>query len=131
MQPLLPGYEHDIEQGAGLSVGPGKVKVVIHTTESPQGSYNAVRNLWRGPNNWGRGLPHFLADGPRYVQLLPLDVGAYTLENAPGGADTNRSGPAIQVEICTYSARGLDDVDIDAFSRCLAALADVVIDLDL
>ncbi len=128
---LLPGYEHDIEQGAGLSVGAGRPKVVIHTTESPNGSYNAVRNLWRGPANWGKGLPHFLADGARYVQLLPLNVGAYTLENAPGGADTNRSGPAIQVEICTYAANGLNDLEIEALSRWLADLVNAGIDLDL
>lgn len=131
MQPLLPGYEHDIERGAGLSVGVGRPKVVLHTTESPHGSYNAVRNMWRGPNNWGRGLPHFLADGARYVQLLPLNVGAYTLENSPGGADTNRSGPAIQVEICTYAKDGLNDLEIEALARWLAALVNAGVDLDL
>jgi hypothetical protein len=131
MIPWLPGYEHDPEPGAGLSVGAGRPKAVIHTTESPQGSYNAVRNMWRGPANWGRGLPHFLADGARYVQLLPLNVGAYTLENSPGGADTNRSGPAIQVEICTYAAKGLNDLEIEALAQWLAALVDAGVDLDL
>lgn len=128
---LLPGYEHDIEQGAGLSVTAGNPHVVLHTTESPRGSYNAIRNLWRGPNSWGKGLPHFLADGARYVQLLPLNVGAYTLENAPGGADTNRSGPVIQVEICGYAQDDFNDLEIDALAKWLADLVKAGIPLDL
>lgn len=128
---LLPGYEHDIERGAGLSVTPGNPHVVLHTTESPRGSYNAIRNLWRGAANWGRGLPHFLADGSRYVQLLPLNVGAYTLENQPGGADTNRSGPVIQVEICGYAKDDFNDQEIDALAKWLADLVTAGIPLDL
>lgn len=128
---LLPGYEHDVERGAGLAVTPGNPHVVLHTTESPRGSYNAIRNLWRGPGNWGRGLPHFLADGPRYVQLLPLNVGAYTLENKAGGADTNRSGPVIQVEICGYAQDDFNDVEIDALAKWLADLVKAGIPLDL
>jgi hypothetical protein len=128
---LLPGYEHDIEQGAGLNVTAGNPHVVIHTTESPRGSYNSIRNLWRGSNNWGKGLPHFLADGSRYVQLLPLNVGAYTLENRGGGADTNRSGPVIQVEICGYANDDFNDVEIEAMAKWLADLVKAGIPLDL
>lgn len=128
---LLPGYEHDLEAGAGLSVTPGNPHVVIHTTESPRGSFNSIRNLWRGSGNWGKGLPHFLADGARYVQLLPLNVGAYTLENRSGGADTNRSGPVIQVEICGYANDDFNDVEIDALAKWLADLVRAGIPLDL
>jgi hypothetical protein len=128
---LLPGYEHDIEQGAGLGAVAGSPHVVIHTTESPRGSFNSIRNLWRGSNNWGKGLPHFLADGARYVQLLPLNVGAYTLENRSGGADTNRAGPVIQVEICGYANDDFDDVEMDALAKWLADLVKVGIPLDL
>lgn len=131
MTRYLPGYEQQIEQGAGLSVSGGHVKAVLHTTETPRGSFDAVRNLWRGANNWGKGLPHFLADGARYVQLLPLDVGAYTLENSPGGTDTNRSGPAIQVEICGYSAEGLNDLEYEALAKWLADLVTAGVPLDL
>lgn len=127
----LPGYEHDPEPGAGLSVSAGRPKVVLHTTESPRGSFEQVRNLWRGSANWGRGLPHFLADGPRIVQLLPLNVGAYTLENAPGGADTNRSGPAIQVERCRYAADEMTDEEYRADGKWLADLVRAGVDLDL
>lgn len=128
---LLPGYEHDLEQGAGLSVTAGNPHVVIHTTESPRGSYNAIRNLWRGSGNWNKGLPHFLADGSRYVQLLPLNVGAYTLENKSGGADTNRSGPVIQVEICGYANDDFNDVEMNALAKWLADLVKAGIPLDL
>jgi len=129
--PLLPGYEHDLEQGAGLSVTAGNPHVVIHTTESPRGSYNAIRNLWRGSGNWNKGLPHFLADGSRYVQLLPLNVGAYTLENKAGGADTNRSGPVIQVEICGYANDDFNDQEYEALAKWLADLVKAGIPLDL
>lgn len=118
----LPGYEHDPEHGAGLSVAPGAPKVVIHTTESGPGSLAAIRNMWRGREAWGRGLPHFIAEGDRYVQLLPLNVGAYTLENRVGGADTNRSGPAIQVEIVGYARNAFTDVEYGALGRWLADL---------
>lgn len=128
---LLPGYEHDIEQGAGLASVAGNPHVVIHTTESPRGSFNNIRNLWRGSGNWGRGLPHFLADGSRYVQLLPLNVGAYTLENRAGGADTNRSGPVVQVEICGYANDDFTDEEVDALGRWLADLVKAGIPLDL
>lgn len=127
----LPGYEHDPERGAGLAVAPGAPKVVIHTTESGPGSFNTIRNMWRGPEAWGRGLPHFLAEGDRYVQLLPLNVGAYTLENKPGGADTNRSGPAIQVEIVGYARNAFTDVEYGALGRWLADLVKAGLPLNL
>jgi hypothetical protein len=127
----LPGYEHDPERGAGLSVSPGAPKVVIHTTESGYGSLDRIRDTWRGPEAWGRGLPHFIAEGDRYVQLLPLNVGAYTLENAPGGADTNRSGPAIQVEIVGYARNAFTDVEYAALGRWLADLVKAGVRIDL
>jgi hypothetical protein len=131
MDRWLPGYEHDPEPGAGLDRSPGAPKVVIHTTESGPGSLARVRGTWRGQSNWGRGLPHFIAEGDRYVQLLPLDVGAYTLENKPGGADTNRCGPAIQVEIVGFARDGFTDVEYDALGRWLAELVKAGVPLDL
>jgi hypothetical protein len=131
MQDLLPGYEHDIEPGAGLGVGAGGDKVVIHTTESPRGSFNAIRNLWRGSNNWGKGLPTFLADGPRLVQLLPLNTNAYTLENKAGGADTNRAGHVIQVEWCRYSADPWADDELRALAKWLVDLKAAGLNIDI
>jgi len=123
VQDLLPGYEHDIEPGAGLAIGPGADKVIIHTTESPRGSWGAIRNLWRGgPGQWNKGLPTFLADGTRVVQLLPLSTNAYTVENAPGGADTNRAGHVVQVEWCRYSADPWAEDEMAALAKWLVDL---------
>lgn len=118
----LPGYERSPEPDAGLAIGPGADKVVIHTTESPRGSFNAIRNLWRGEDNWGRGLPQFLADGARVVQLMPLSVNAYTMENKAGGVDTNRAGHVIQVEWCRYSKDPWAEDEINALAKWLVDL---------
>lgn len=131
MDQWLSGYERDPEPGAGLPRAAGATKVVIHTTESDPGSWRTIRNLWRGREAWGRGLPHFLAEGDRYVQLLPLDVAAYTLENLPGGVETNRCGPAIQVEIVGRARNGLTDVDYEALGRWLADLVKAGVPLNL
>jgi len=125
----LPGYERADMGGAGLNVGPGAPKVVLHTTETPQGTANQLINHWRA--NWGAGLPHFIIDGARVVQLLPLTVGAYTLENAPGGADTNRSGPAIQAEICGYADKDWDDATYTAVGNLLGDIKRAGHDFDL
>lgn len=131
---LLPkewGYEHDIESGAGLPVLAGRSKVVLHTTESSRGSYSGVRALWRGPGKWSRGLPHFLIDGLRVVQLLPLTVNAYTLENLPGGVETNKAGNVIQAEVCSYSADEWDDDTYHSVGKLLGDLQKAGLDFDL
>lgn len=125
----LPGYEHQPIGGAGLNAGPGKDKAVIHTTETGPGSLQFLIEHWK--TSWGSGLPHFVAEGARYVQLLPLNVGAYTLENAPGGADTNRSGPAIQVEIVQFAANKFNDVEHEALGKWLADLVKAGVDLNV
>lgn len=118
----LEGYEHDPEVGAGLYPTEGAPKVILHTTESGPGSLDRIRDSWRGSANWGKGLPHFIAEGSRYVQLLPLNVGAYTLENHPGGVDTNRAGCPIQVEIVQYAANEFSDEEYNALGRWLGDL---------
>lgn len=115
---LLPGYEHQIVTGAGLSIGPGRPKFCAHTTETGRGSLQFLINHWF--QNWGSGLPHFIIEGKRCVQLLPLTVGAYTLENKPGGADTNRSGPCVQVEVVSFAAEDWDDDTYETLARLLA-----------
>lgn len=126
---FLPGYEQDIEPGAGHRPLPGRRKVIVHTTETSPGSFSAVRNLWRGPSNWTRGLPHFLAERDRYVQLLPLDVCAYTSVGGPDAA--NKAGCPIQVEIVHRAAQPFDDVEYEALGRWLADLIQAGVDLDL
>ncbi len=117
---FLEGYEQQIVAGAGLNVTPGAKKAVLHTTETGPGSLQNLINHWN--RNWGAGLPHFIIEGSRCVQLLPLNVGGYTLENANGGADTNRSGPAVQVEIVSYAANDWDDATYETVGRWLADL---------
>lgn len=129
MKLLLPGYEHQIVQGAGLSVGPGAPKVGVHTTETKPGSIDPLIRHWR--NNWGSGLPHFVQEGNRVVQLLPLNVGAYTAKNRPGGADINRSGPMVQIEVVSFSAEGWDDVTYETFGKWLADVQTAGHDFDI
>lgn len=129
MTDLLDGYEHQIVPGAGLSVSAGRPKVVLHTTETGRGSIDPLIAHWRG--NWGAGLPHFIVEGARVVQLLPLSVGAYTLENAPGGADTNRSGPAVQAEVISFSASDWDDETYTTVGNLLADVKRAGHDFDL
>lgn len=125
----LPGYEHQPVPGAGLSVSPGRPKVVLHTTETDRPSLNTLINHWR--RNWGAGLPHFGVEGTRVVQLLPLNVGAYTLENAPGGADTNRSGPAVQAEVVSRADTDWDDPTYQSVGMLLADIKRAGHDFDL
>lgn len=116
----LPGYEHQPIPGAGLNAGPGAPKVGTHTTETGRGSLQPLINHWRV--NWGSGLPHFIQEARRIVQLLPINVGAYTAMNLPGGADINRSGPMVQIEVVSRSADGWDDDTYETFGRWLADL---------
>lgn len=125
----LPGYEHRPVRGAGLSVGPGAPKVGSHTTETGPGSFDALERHWRA--NWGSGLPHFLQEGGRIAQFLPLNVGGYTAMNLPGGADINRSGPLIQIETISRAADGWDDETYEAFGRWLADLKTAGHDFDI
>lgn len=125
----VPGVEHQPIAGAGLSVSAGRPKVVLHTTETDPGSIDFLINHWR--TNWGSGLPHFIVEGSRIVQLLALNVGAYTLENAPGGADTNRSGPAVQAEVVSRAANDWDDATYEAVGKMLGLVKKAGHDFDL
>jgi hypothetical protein len=125
----LPGYEHRPVPGAGLSVGRGRPKVGSHTTETGPGSFDVLERHWRA--NWGAGLPHFLQEGARITQFLPLNVGAYTAKNRDGGADINRSGPMIQIETIAYAAQGWNDATYEAFGRWLADLQTAGVDFDI
>lgn len=120
MDPWLSGYEHQPVHGAGLNAGPGAPKVGAHTTETGRGSLQPLINHWRV--DWGSGLPHCIQEGSRIVQLLPITVGAYTARNDPGGADINRSGPMVQIEVVSRSADGWDDETYETFGRWLADL---------
>lgn len=126
----LPGYEHDHELGAGHNPLPGRRKVIVHTTETGPGSFAAVRNMWRGgPDNWAKGLPHFLAEGDRYVQLLPLTTCAYTSRGGPDAC--NKAGTPIQVEVVHRAVEPFAPVEYEAMGRWVADLMRAGIDLNL
>lgn len=129
MNIFLPGYEQQIVSGAGLSTSAGNPKVVLHTTETGAGSLQFLIDHWRG--NWGSGLPHFIVEGSRVVQLLPINVGSYTLENAPGGADTNRSGPAVQAEIVSYADKDWDEATYQSVGKLLGDVKKAGHNIDL
>jgi hypothetical protein len=74
----------------------GPFKVVLHTTETrtiPGYAY-------------GKTAPHLTYStlNHRWIQHTDLTVAARSLQNAPGGPQTNRDS-ALQVEIVCYSAR--------------------------
>jgi hypothetical protein len=125
----LDGYEHQPVTGAGLPVGPGRDKIVLHTTETAAPSLQTLVASWR--RNWGAGLPHFIAEGGRYVQLLPLTVNAYTMENKAGGADVNKAGHVIQVEIVGYARNELTDQEYGALGRWVGDLINAGLDINL
>lgn len=126
---FLPGYPQDIEPGAGHSPLPGRRCVILHRTETPKGSGAVVRNSWRGSANWAKGLSHFIGDGGSYIQLLPLDVCAYTSKGGPDAA--NKAGCPIQIEITGYSRDDFDDEEYEALSKWLADLCKAGIEIDL
>jgi hypothetical protein len=72
---------------------------LLHTTEgsSAAGAFGA----YRSNNSW----PHFTVDRAGLVyQHLSVDVAARSLENPPGGVETNRAH-CIQIEIVGYAAQ--------------------------
>lgn len=127
---FLPGYEQDIERDAGHAPVAGNRKVIIHTTETGPGSLRAVRDNWRGSANWSKGLSHFIGEGGRYVQLLPLDTCAYTSQN--GGINANKAGCPIQIEIVHYAKDPFSDLEYETLGKWIADLmkAGIVLDLD-
>lgn len=128
MQRFLPGYEQQIIDG-GLNVTAGAPKMVGHTTETRRGSLQALISSW--DRNPGAGCPHFIIEGRRVVQLIPLDRAAYTLRNLDGGADTNRAGPAIQFEVVSDAANDWDDDTYESVGNLLADVKAAGHDFDL
>ena len=126
---FLYQYEQDIEPGAGHSPVAGNRKVIIHTTETGPGTLDAVRNMWRGSANWGKGLAHFISEGRRFVQCLPLDTCAYTSKN--GGIDANKAGCPIQIEVVHYANNPFSDEEYDALGLWIADLIRAGININI
>lgn len=82
--------------GSFIGVAP---KVVLHTVEG-SGRYSYDPSSYYGNPYW----PHATIDGAGIHQHLPIDVSAFALYNAGGGAETNRAN-AIQCEVLWYAGR--------------------------
>lgn len=100
---LLPGYEQDRSvrgSGGGTYTG-GPWKVVMHTIE---GSVNSALSVFRNASSASHLIVSVPSrpDGPRKIQLVPLNRSAFALQNKNGGAQTNRDS-AIQVEMSGFA----------------------------
>jgi hypothetical protein len=83
-------------EDAGTFLG-GPFRGVLHTTEGD--SYGGALGAYRA----NRSAPHFTVAGSRVWQHVPINRAARSLQNAPGGVETNRWS-AIQIEIVAHAA---------------------------
>lgn len=126
MKDWLDGYERTPITGC---TGPGSYvqgypwRLVLHSTESPFGSIDAVTNLFRSRPC---STPHFCIDPGtrRKVQYIPITWSAAALRGGRQGYETNR-GHAIQVEICGRAdeAEGWSDQVLDFIAGFVADVA--------
>lgn len=91
------------EGGAFIGV---PTKIVLHTVEG-SGRYSYDPSSYYGNPYW----PHATIDPDGIHQHLPIDVSAFALYNAAGGAETNRAD-AIQCEVLWYAGR-IDELPDD------------------
>ncbi len=91
---------------------------VIHTVE---GSLDSGLGVFRQ-----HFAPHFVLDGERIIQLVPLGTMAAALENRPGGVETNSITRA-QIEVAGHSSEDpweCDESTGEALADLMATLAD-------
>jgi hypothetical protein len=118
---------HNPRNVPGLPVLYGGDKFVPHTTEG--GGVKALLDRWDA--NPGLGRPHFLAGEWGVIQLLPLTVNAYTLENKTGGSETNKCGHVIQMEWDGNANDPKTDRFYEVVGKLIADCMNAGIDLDL
>jgi hypothetical protein len=82
---------------AGSYLG-GPWRIVWHTTEGDT-AQEAIGHYQR-KNSW----PHFTVDEHRVYQHVDTEVAARSLENPPGGVETNR-WHAVQIELVAHAAQ--------------------------
>jgi hypothetical protein len=91
----LPGAEVVAGNSGGAWTGPGRPKLVLHTTEGT--TVESAVAAYTANNSW----PHLTVDPTtrRIVQHLPLDVPARALRNTPAPGETNLWPGTVQIEI--------------------------------
>lgn len=130
MLDILPGYKQEMRTkctGPGLYKASSSWKIVLHTTESPPGSGQAVIDNIFTPGDQCKN-PHFVIDPQtkERFQLLPLSYSGSALVHGQGGFETNKAR-AIQVEIVGYSdlskpnpTRDWDDPECEFIGQFIA-----------
>lgn len=100
-----PGLYRD--GGSMLTAYPWRF--VLHTTEGP--TIAGAEQTFQSRRMW----PHFCADPTKRVlrQYLPFSRAGRTLDNDPGGVETNR-GACIQIELVGFADRVNDTWTADA-----------------
>ena|SRR5438105_4749682 len=76
----------------------GPWRIVWHTTEG--NTAEAAIALFQAHNSW----PHFTVDEDYVYQHVDTSLAARSLENAPGGVETNR-WHAVQIELVAYAGQ--------------------------
>jgi hypothetical protein len=99
--------EYYIPNRGGLSLNGGGKKIVLHTTEGPP--YALPPLSWYNTSGYVPNLT--IALRPFQVwRHIPDNLGAYTLQDLPGGITTNRAGDIeVQIEIQGKAETLLDD----------------------
>jgi hypothetical protein len=80
----------------------GPWRIVWHTTEGDTAQEAIV--LFQSRNSW----PHFTVDEDHVYQHVDTALAARSLENAPGGVETNR-WHAVQIEMVAHAALAKSD----------------------
>ena len=93
---------YDVGGSDGGSFTGGSARGVLHTTEGS--NFAGARSAYVDNNSW----PHFTVSFEGGIfqvrQHLPINVAARSLENRPGGVQTNRRN-AIQIEIVGFAKK--------------------------
>jgi hypothetical protein len=94
---IYPNATREPGQNAGGYLG-GPWRIVWHTTEG--NTAQEAIGLFRQKNSW----PHFTVDDDHVYQHIDTSLAARSLENAPGGVETNL-WHAVQIELVSFAAQ--------------------------
>lgn len=112
----IPGSEWIGGEGGSQVGASGDARSVWHSTEGP--SIAAAVSAYRSHRGW----PHATWDpntGEIVQHLLPSQS-ARSVENRPGGVETNRYGKVLQIEVVAYAAHPFTNGPLVGLDRVLA-----------